>query len=445
MQASRFFTFLYIVSMGTVAKAQYNNDSTLQNATLQSCVAYAIAHQPRVQQSLLDERITEYEIKSRLADWYPQLGLTANYQHYFELPRTVLGADSTGKRQVIQTGITNTSTVGLGLTQNIFNRDVLLATRTAGDVRTQAKQNTSANKIDLAVAVSKAFYDVLATQQQIALLGEDITRLSRSLQDAYNQYQGGIVDKIDYKRATIALNNSKAQKRTYEEQLVSNLAYLKQLMGFPQQSDIQLQYDSLQMERDVILDTVATLKFEDRIEYKRLQTLQSLTRTNLKYNKWSYLPTVSAFGNYNLAFLNQSFSKLYGSSYNNSYAGVSVSFPIFQGFKRIQQIRSAELQLERVDWNFTSLKDSIITENTQAVASYKANLNNYNILKENLEIAREVYGTIQLQYKAGIKTYLDVIIAENDLRTSQVNYTNALYDVLSSKVDVQRARGEIQY
>jgi len=78
------------------------------------------------------------------------------------------------------------------------------------------------------------------------------------------------------------------------------------------------------------------------------------------------------------------------------------------------------------------------------MAGYKSNLNQYFVLKDNLELAQEVYNTIQLQYKAGIKTYLDVIIAESDLRTSQVNYTNALYQVLSSKLDVQKALGDIR-
>ncbi|HSC37811.1 MAG TPA: TolC family protein, partial [Chitinophagaceae bacterium] len=71
--------------------------------------------------------------------------------------------------------------------------------------------------------------------------------------------------------------------------------------------------------------------------------------------------------------------------------------------------------------------------------------NQYYVLKDNLALAQDVYNTIQLQYKAGIKTYLDVIIAESDLRASQVNYTNALYDVLSSKLDVQKALGDIRY
>ncbi len=225
--------YIFLLSLTNLHAQDIKRDSSLKDATVQNCVQYALDHQPFIQQSYLDEKITDREISSRLADWYPQVGFSGNYQHYFKLPSTALGVDSTGKRQIIQTGVRNTSTVGLSVTQNIFNRDVLLASRTAGDVRQSVRQNTVRNKIDIAVAVSKAYYDVLATQQQIDLLEDDIVRLSRSLQDAYNQYKGGLVDKIDYKQATIALNNSKAQKRTFEEQLIAKNSYLKYLMGLP--------------------------------------------------------------------------------------------------------------------------------------------------------------------------------------------------------------------
>jgi len=60
-------------------------------------------------------------------------------------------------------------------------------------------------------------------------------------------------------------------------------------------------------------------------------------------------------------------------------------------------------------------------------------------------LAQEVYDVIQLQYKAGVKTYLEVILAESDLRSAQINYYNALYLVLSAKTDVQKALGQINY
>jgi len=58
-------------------------------------------------------------------------------------------------------------------------------------------------------------------------------------------------------------------------------------------------------------------------------------------------------------------------------------------------------------------------------------------------LAQEVYDVINLQYKSGVKTYLDVTIAETDLRTTRINYFNALYQVLASKIDVERALGTI--
>jgi outer membrane protein len=427
------------------AQAQPSGDSLLQFATLQNCVQFALNNQPVVQQALIDEDIVNNEVKTRLADWYPQIGFNGNFQHYFQLPSTALAPDSTGKRPIIQTGVHNTSTLGISLTQNIFNRDVLLASRTASEVRLQARQQTASTKIDITVAVSKAYYDILATQQQIALLEDDIARLTRSLQDAYNQYKAGIVDKIDYKRATIALNNSKAQKKDYEEQLTAKYANLKYLMGYPQNGPLTLQYDSVQMEQDAVLDTLQQLRFEDRIEYRLLQTQQNLAQSNLKYNKWSFLPTVSAFGNYNIAYLNQELMKLYTGAFPNSYVGLTLGVPIFQGLKRNYQIRTAQLQLKRIDYDFVSIKDNINTQYTQALANYKANFYNYSTLKENVATATEVYNTIQLQYRAGIKTYLDVILAESDLRNAQVNYTNALYDVLISKLDVQQALGAITY
>jgi len=36
-------------------------------------------------------------------------------------------------------------------------------------------------------------------------------------------------------------------------------------------------------------------------------------------------------------------------------------------------------------------------------------------------------------------------VAETDLRTARINYFNALYQVLASKIDVQRALGQINY
>ncbi|MBS1626885.1 MAG: TolC family protein [Bacteroidetes bacterium] len=423
----------------TQVKSQQSKDSVLQQATLSACIQYAIKHQPVIQQSLLDEVITEKTIQTKLADWYPQLNFNYNLQHNFQLPTAYFNGN------YIPTGTFNTSNVGLGLTQNIFNKDILLASKTANIVRSQSKQNTTSNLIDVAATVSKAFYDVLLTQKQVAVLDESIIRLQRSLKDAFSQYQAGIVDKTDYKRATISLNNAKAQRKQTNSLINAKYEYLKQLMGYPDSATLVLQYDSSIMEKEALIDTLQMINYNNRIEFQQIQTQKKLQQANLKYYKWSYLPTISAFGNYNIGFLDNNFLKTYSQSFPNSNIGIQLSLPIFQGNKRVNQIKLAELQVKRLDWDEVLLRNKINTQYAQALAIYKGNLANYQSLKENVLLADEVYKTIRLQYTSGIKTYLDVIIAEADLNTAQINFYNSLYQLLESKVDVEKSLGIINY
>ncbi|SEI42068.1 Outer membrane protein TolC [Dyadobacter koreensis] len=413
--------------------------NTLASGTLEDIIQYAIKNQPIIQQSVIDERIAENTVKSKLADWYPQINFNYNLQHNFIIQTSVIAGNP------VRLGVNNTSAGQFTLSQAIFNRDVLLAKRTRGDVLLQASQNTTFNKIDLAVNVSKAFYDVLATTEQIRVSEEDIVRLERSLKDAQNQYQSGVADKIDYKRATISLNNTKAAKKSNEEVLKGKMEYLKSLMGYPLGNDLKITYDSLQLERETMLDTVQGPEVNSRIEFQQLSTQKRLLESNLQYNKMSFLPTVSANGAYNLNYQNNQFSDLYGNNFPNSFAALTLSLPLYQGGKRKANINTAEWQVKRVDLDIKNLKLNVNSEYSNALGYYKGSLANLIAQKENVDLAREVYDVIQLQYRSGIKTYLEVITSETDLRLARINYYNALYQVLANKIDVQKALGQLNY
>ncbi|RYZ49203.1 MAG: TolC family protein, partial [Sphingobacteriales bacterium] len=142
-------------------------------------------------------------------------------------------------------------------------------------------------------------------------------------------------------------------------------------------------------------------------------------------------------------YQNNELSKLYNQAYPNSIAGLSMRLPIFQGTRRIQNLRREQLEAKRLDLDGINLRNQINTQYEQAMASYKSSLNDWYTAKENVKLSEEVYNTIKLQYDEGIKTYLDLMTAETDLRTTQITYLNALYGVLASKLDVQRALGNI--
>jgi outer membrane protein len=414
-------------------------DSLLKEVTLENAIQYALKRQPTIQQAYLDEKITESTVKSKLADWYPQINFNYNLQHNFIVQTSVIGGN------LVKLGVENTSNAQFTASQNIFNRDALLAANTKDDVLLQSKLNTKNNKINLAVNVSKAFYNVLSTTQQIKISNSNIIRLERSLKDAYSQYQAGIADKIDYKRATITLNNTKANQKSSEVLLKARLAFLKSLMNYPENEKLNIVYDSLQLEHEVFIDTTQNLNINNRIEFTQLQTQRKLLDANLRYNKWSFLPSVSANGAYNFNFQNNNFGDLYNRNFPNSYAGITLGLPIFQGGKRRDNINIAEFRLKRNSFDLEVFKNDVNTEYQQALSIYQSNYANYVALKENMGLAKEVYDVVNLQYRSGIKTYLEVIVSEADLRASQINYFNSVYQLLISKVDVEKALGQIKY
>jgi outer membrane protein len=409
--------------------------------TRQECVAFALQNQPLVRQARIDEEITKAENKIALAGWLPQIGLTASGQHYFELPTTIFPNLVTGINEPRQLGVRNTSTVGISGTQTIYSNDVLLARRASRYNLQGAQQNTTNNRITTVSDVSKAFYDVLLSQRQLDVFNQDITRLQRNYKDAKARYDVGIVDKTDYLQAEISLNNSLAGRKQAQESIKAKTAYLQQLMGLPAERPLVLQYDTLALEKEAVVDTTLSLNPSTRIEYQQLLTQKSLQGVTVDYYRLGFLPSLSAFGNYNTVYQNNSFGDLYSQRFPNSYAGLQATLPIFTGFRRTQNLRRARLQNNRLDEDLSSTRNQINTEYASALASYKSTYNDYLIGKRNLDLSRQVYTVVDLQYREGIKAYIDLLIAQTTLRTSQLNYYTALFQVLGSKVELQRSLG----
>ena len=398
--------------------------------------------QPAINRSLIEMSIVKKTNAINLSAWLPQVNLVGNLTHYGQLP-TVLSANPTPGGPLIQThsGINNTFIPQLSATQIIYSPDVLNAAKNAHLYVEQAKQSNDSTKIEIISNVSKAFYSLLFNLEQINVLKEDTARLAKNLRDAYHQYVGGIVDKTDYKEASISLNNSRAQLKQVNENVRPLYASLKQLMGFPTEKEFYVSFDTLQMVQKIAFDTTQVLDYQKRIEYQLLQTIKELQIRNVKYSRSQYLPTLSAFYNYIPEFENNSFSNLYNHSYPYSYLGASLSIPLFTGLRRSETVQRARLQLQQINWTEVDLKSRIYSEYTNALASYKSNLFDLNVLRENKAMAKDVYSVVSLQYKQGVVAYLNVITAESNLISSEISYLNALFQVLLSKVDLERAMG----
>lgn len=422
----------------TYAQSPDSGRALPANATLSDLIAFALENQGRIQQAVIDEEIGEREIASALSGWYPQISASANYNRNIEIPTTVIGD------QVISMGQRNASALVLQADQQLLNPGLMQASKAAGTIRQHNALHTEQTGINTVLAVSKAFYDILTSHEQTNIIRENITRIQKQLDDAQARYETGIVDKTDFKRAQISLSNSLADLKRVEELLQYKYTYLKELIGLEAQDELSLAYDYQSMEQEILLDTTEQVNYENRVEFQQLQATKRLQEINTQYQRWTFLPNLSASYNYAWDFRHDGFRNLYQQSFPRSVFGLHLNVPIFQGTRRIQEIRKSRLVEDRIDWDLFLLKNAIDTEYQRALATYQSNLNDWKTARENINLAEEVYDVIRLQYNEGIKTYLDLMMAETELRTTQINYLNALNAVLSSKLDTEKALGKIQ-
>ncbi len=423
--------------------AQVDSSGAAETLTLQQCVDYALKHQPIINQGKINTSIAKTTNAINLSGWLPQVNLSANVLHYNTLPTSFISDSAGGPPLQTHTGIVNSGIPELSVTQTIFNPQLLYAAQAAPLYVKQAEQITDTAKIYIVSVVCKSFYALLLSLEQINVLKEDTARLDRNVQDTYHQFVGGIVDETDYEEAIITLNNSLVQLKQQIENVTPEYAVLKQYMGYPPEKQFNVAFDTLQMMQEIYFDTAQQLQYDNRAEYQLIRTVRDIQHQQTVYYGLAFLPTVSVFYNNYYEFESNSASDLFKNAYPYSYFGLSLNIPLFTGFSRLGNMHKSRLQEDIVTWSEASLKSQIYTQYTTAMANYKGNLYNWKLMKENVTRAKNVYRIVSLQYKEGIVAYLNMIVAESNLIASEIGYTNALFQLLSSKIDVEKAMGVI--
>ena len=65
------------------------------------------------------------------------------------------------------------------------------------------------------------------------------------------------------------------------------------------------------------------------------------------------------------------------------------------------------------------------------------------IQKKNMALAKEVSRVANIKFRSGTGNNLDIVDAENQFKTAETNYFNALYNAIIAKIDLDKAMGRL--
>ena len=436
------FCLFYVIP----AKAQLTDSIT--KFSLQEAIDYAQSHQSSILNASIDEEIAKNTVKRTIGIGLPQLNGNVNFQDFLKIPTNLLPGEIFGKpgTQIpVQFGVQYQSSYGLELSQLLFDGSYLVGLQASKTFKELSNKNLKRSRIETAVGVTKAYYSVLVSNEQLSLLDANIDRLKKSFKDTQALFANGFVEKIDVDRLTVLNNNLETERGNVIRLLELNMNLLKFQMGMTIQSKLVLKDSIGSLQVAEFLAVKDTAAYQNRIEYSLLETQKKLNELDLKRYKSLFLPSLAAFGTTSRSFQSNEFLNLIDRSFPATIIGFRLSVPLLSGGVKAYQVRNAKLEVLKTENNLVNLKNGINLEVEQAQTIYRNGLKSLENQKRNMELAKEVLRVTKIKYEQGVGSSIEVTTAETSLKESQNNYINALYDLLINKVNVDRALGKITY
>lgn len=169
----------------------------------------------------------------------------------------------------------------------------------------------------------------------------------------------------------------------------------------------------------------------------RLAALREQAHQGVRAARGELLPSVEVFGTHELFA-----GRLNSTTDPKWIVGVGARWELFDGFARLNRLRSARHQEDAVGYAHERAKDEVATLVQQRYDEYASALEQYQSLETTIALAEESVRSERKAYESAVGTSLDVIDAELALSRAQVDRLTALYDLDVALARLLEASGQ---
>jgi outer membrane protein len=417
--------------------------------SLADCIKYAYEHQDSIKNAALDVQSAEYKVKETIGTGLPQVNGAITFQDYVKPPVSVgpnfLGGGPIDPKARLVTfpfgPIKYNNTYSLQASQLLFSGTFIVGLQAVKTFRELSQRSLLRSKIETNANVTKAYYQVLVSDEQVKLLDANIAQLKQQFDQTTQRNKQGFVEKIDVDRLEVQYNNLVTNKENVVRTLVLSNQMLKFQMGMPVEEELILtdKLENINIEEKVAQNTVDTSFYRNRIEYKLLETNIVLNQLDVKSRKAEFLPTLVFNAGFGGVFQENQAKYLYDNIYYNSYIGLNLNVPIFSGGQRKARLRQTEINVLKAKNDLNNAQNGFKLQANVANITYLNSLQSLNNQKRSRALAQEVLRVAKIKYEQGVGSSVEVTQAQTELENADNQYIQALYTVLISKVDADKA------
>lgn len=401
----------------------------LDSLTLDRAIVLALEHHPSLLAADANSRSAASGVTQALSAYYPSLNASANFTRTDGV--FVFNPSIPARNQTY-----NNYTSGLQLQQTIFDFG-----RTTGRVSASnrlldaAESDYQSTQYAVVMNAQVAYFSLMQAEQVTMVNEEAVDRAEGHLKQAQAFYTVGRRPQFDVTKAEVDLANANVDLIRSRNQVQLARLQLENAMGVRPAGEYSIQKGFDLQPVTLTLDSIMSIAMGQRPE---LTSARSRLEANnaLVSAAWDqHLPTLSLLSSWNWS--NFDYSPLF----RRWTAGLTVSFPVFQGFAISAQTDQARANADASRANLEILIESVMLDVEQNFLGIKEASERIAATSKLVEQAEQSLTLAEKQYAAGVGTEIEVADARLSLSNAKITRIQALYDYSTALVRLKHSIG----
>ena len=450
MKNTLILAMLFMSSLGLFSQAEEKKT----DFTLKEAQDFAVINSYFTRGAIMDVTMAEQKVKEITGLGLPQITGNASYNYFIDIPTQLIPANAfdpnapADEFAELQFGTKHNMKTGIQVNQMIFDGAYVIGLKASKTYREIAYAKKAKSIVEIKRDVVKAYGLVIVSKMNLDYVKENEAKLKSLVKENQAIYVAGFLEEKDLDQVKLLLLNTQSVLiETINGYKVSQ-DMLKFTMGMPIGETIVLTQDIEAIKKPFIAKNEnlnAKLSLSTHVDYRRASANLESQSLSLSNEKMTYYPKLYGFlnlggnnvGNEFYAFSNS------GKWFPTTIVGLQLNVPIFTGGQRHMKVQQAKVGLEQAELQLEQMEQGLQLDLANKRNTYEAAMNKLDINQKNLDLSSRIKDQTRIKYKEGMSSSVELTQTENQFLQSQINFVLSMYDVITSKADLDYALGKL--
>ena len=409
--------------------------------SLREAQKYAIEHNKSVISAKMDVEASRIAIWETISSALPMVEASGSFTDNLKLMTTLLPGEffgQPGEKIPVTFGSQFNSGASIQASMLLFNAPLYIGIETTKLAKKLSEENLVKTELDTRESVGLAYFLILVTEQTLSILEGDIANLNETLRSTRAMYSAGMAESTDVDQMVLNVTMVENSRSSLQRTIELNYNLLRFQLGVPAGTRIELTETLETLTAEINVEALLSQDFDisKNVDYRLIEGQELMSSLALKTQKASVLPTLAGFYTQGTNGMGDKISEQRW--FQNSMTGLQLSLPIFASGQRYAKIKKAQINLDYARNTKAMVTDQLLIQEKQLRYNLvNANLQ-YNSQKDNVEVSKRVYASMENKFKQGMASSLELTQANSIYLQAENNYVSALMSLLQTKLALDK-------